>query len=307
MNKFLLSKKVEMQNVVTFYQENITVFAENEFAKSVFETVESKYNETTALIVEYDASKEPITKQKHKAFKKLKELCAKVAAKMISYGNFNGFESFSEITGCTKSELNHCKQAEVIVHSKKLVTLINAHATEATASGVTEDEKTGLVAAYDEASVLLSKPRKLQIKYKQAREKIRINIDWFVQTQKHTLKGMMQANYAESHPEVYKKYLRTLNPVTPSSTKRCIEGKITNNKGEPLRAVAITINDEYIGKRGGTKGIFYISNIQPGLQKITFRLDAFQPQTQHVLIYPNTTLKLNVVLEPIPIPEMAEV
>ena len=90
--------------------------------------------------------------------------------------------------------------------------------------------------------------------------------------------------------------------------KRAITGHFTNEAGESVRLVRVSIDGQKPITKGGDKGGYFIQNLPPGQHNLVFTRQAYQVEARRVLIVPDETLILNIefILEIVEEPELTE-
>ena len=123
-----------------------------------------------------------------------------------------------------------------------------------------------------------------------------------------SLKVYMRTKYQKSTPELYIYFVNAIEIDAIARRKRAITGNFTNEAGESVRLVRVSIDGQKAMIKGGDKGGYFIQNLTPGQHDLVFSRQAYQVETRNVLIVPDETLILNIefILENIDAPELAE-
>ncbi|MCL3782125.1 carboxypeptidase regulatory-like domain-containing protein [Prolixibacteraceae bacterium JC049] len=307
MNKYQAYKLGEIRRLLDFKDSILSKIENNPFLISAFDKIAAIYTEILTISSVLDQSISSITKEKNTAFKQLTNLLGKATMKLISYGKYNNFEPFAEIKGCKMYELKRCAQEELLIHTSKIINLVALYSEETTKAGVTPENIQAITDAKEKATKLVDAPHKKKTSNKALNEQRNKLIHKYNAINNDTIKAYITSEFKDSDPDVYIKYKEVISEPKPSSYQYALKGEMKSNDGIPLKNVTITIGDQKPKKRGGEKGGYYFTHLEPGLHSIKFELKGYVTQTHHINIRAGITFVLNIEMEQLQHQEEKEV
>lgn len=298
----------QAQNMLQFRQTYDESLKLDPLATQMFDRVQVIYDNVLALSAKQDRSGKALTDQKNKAMKILIEKAVDCAELMSSYGHFAHFEAFVEIENCKKTQLSHAREEEALTHIRKLIGVMDNNPEQTTAAGINEELKLALTTALDVASKSLDIPKDYRIIIREITAKIDGSFKEYKGILNDSLKGYMRTKYQKSNSELYISFVNAIEMDAIPQRKRAIVGTFTNEAGESMRLVRVSIDGQKAMIKGGDKGGYFIQNLAPGQHDLVFTRKAYQEEARRVLIVPDETLQLDIVFRLIEIEaqELAE-
>lgn len=110
--------------------------------------------------------------------------------------------------------------------------------------------------------------------------------------------AMRVLGYAK--PELFFEYDSARKMMEPARRTRELTVRVTKPDGTPLERVRAIITPGNIKKATGTKGLFYMQNMEAGIYSVTLSCRDCQDKTIEFVIVSNEATVLNVVMEPQP-------
>ena len=99
-------------------------------------------------------------------------------------------------------------------------------------------------------------------------------------------------------PVYYMDYFRNRKIVNTGHRKLSLKGKITDEQGQPIKDVKVTVeaNNEFFTKTTA-KGNYRFKGIEGGVWPVIFQRDGFIEEKSFLVFTPNTRVDFNVVLK----------
>jgi len=277
-------------------------------ASPMFERIQQICTAITALSAKQDRSGKTLTDLKSKAMETVINYCVVCADFMKSYGNFNNFSAFVNIEGCTRNQLTHVRDEEVLIHVRKLLDVQEEKPEQTTASGVSEELIENLDSALGEATKLVATPKEFRSAHRVITVSINEHLNEYKNLVNGSLTSYMSSKYKISMPGLYNAFLQSLEVDAIPQRQRALMGTFTNQAGEPVRLVRVSVDGQKAVSKGGIKGGYFIPNMTAGQHELTFSRKGYQVEKRTVLIIPSETLELNIEFVPVEIlePELVE-
>jgi len=285
----------QAQNMLQFrqtYEESLKL---DPLATQMFDRVQVIYDNLLALSAKQDRSGKALTDQKNKAMNIVIDKAVDCSELMSSYGHFVHFDPFVEIQNCKRTQLAHAREEEALTHIRKLLDVMDDNPEQTIAAGVTEDLKLALTTALDAATKSLDIPKDYRIIIREITSKIDRSAKEYKGILNDSLKGYMRTKYQKSNPELYISFVNAIEMDAIPKRKRAIVGTFSNEAGEPVRLVRVSIDGQKAVVKGGDKGGYFIQNLAPGQHNLVFTRQAYQEEARRVLIVPDETLQLDIV------------
>ncbi|WP_372644427.1 carboxypeptidase-like regulatory domain-containing protein [Ancylomarina sp.] len=285
----------QAQNMLQFKQTYKEILDLDPLATPMFDRVQVIYDNVLALSAKQDRSGKTLTDQKNKAMSTVIDTSVDCADFMSSYGYFQNFDPFVKIENCKKTQLTHAREEEALIHIRKLIDVMDDNPEQTTAAGVADELKQKLIAELDIASKLLDVPKEYRIIHREITAKIDSSLNEYKGILDDSLKGYMRSKYQKSNLELYISFVNAIELDAIPQRKRAITGHFTNEAGEPVRLVRVSIDGQKAISKGGDKGGYFIQNLPPGQHNLVFTRKAYQVEARRVLIVPDETLQLDIV------------
>ncbi|MCL3779506.1 carboxypeptidase regulatory-like domain-containing protein [Prolixibacteraceae bacterium JC049] len=296
MNKIENYCRSILKSVADFSRSKGAEFDFGSLGRKIFNQLEGSDTKISSWEAKVDESLKPTFQAKEDAMKTLIKKCSSSATKMISYGRFERFLVFAEIQGCSQYKLSRCKEEDVIVHTQKLLGLMNQYPTQTTEAGVSDEEKQGLNDSLNTANSLINEPQQLRREHHDINVMINDEVMKSYNIIINSLKGYMQSQFEVSNPALYEEFTRLFTIVRPVSQTRSVVGTIKDTNGNALRLVRVSVDGNAPKIKGGKTGSFFIQNLTPGAHEIAFSRKSYKKHVTKVMIHPLKTVELNIQL-----------
>ena len=104
-----------------------------------------------------------------------------------------------------------------------------------------------------------------------------------------------------------KPFVQAIDVDTLPSQRRPLQGHITDEKGQPVRPRAnFSVDGKKSLIKGGENGGYYFNSFPAGKHVLTFSRKSFKMITKTILIVPDHSLQLDIVLQFIEIEDPIE-
>lgn len=303
MNIYQESILGQSRNVLLFKKAYSVSLEPDVLASPMFDRIQQICTALTALSAKQDRSGKALTEQKTQAMETVINYCVVCADFMISFGNFTNFSVFANIEGCSRSQLTHVRDEEVLKHVCKLLDVIEENPEQTTASGVNDELIENLNSALGEATQMVATPKDFRMAHRNITKSIDKLLNEYKDLVNNSLKSYMRSKYQESMPDLYNAFIQSLEVDAIPQRKRAVMGTFTNQAGESVRLVRVSVDGQKAVTKGGTKGGYFIPNMTAGQHELTFSRKGYQVEKRTVLIIPGETLELNIEFVPVEILE----
>jgi hypothetical protein len=297
----------QMRSFLTFKKEHETEIAENPLLVKMATDIESIEKSISELLGQQDRNSKALTQEKSSKINDLIELTVKVCEVMSSYGNYTNFKVFTNIEGCSKTELSRCRDVEVLIRAERVVMIMEENPTEVTEATISAEDITALKAAIAAAQAVIDIPQEFRRSQHDITVKLEDGLERYRNIMNNSLKDYMRSKYQQSNPDLYSAFALAVDVDAIPKRKKALVGTILDEKGAPVRKVRVSVDGSKPVIRGGKKGGFNFQNLTPGEHQLTFSRKSYQSVTVNILIVPDKTTTLDVVLNTIKVEEAVPV
>jgi len=297
----------QLLNSLGFFKVHEAQLTDNPLALQMFADLGLLNTEITELLAQQDRNGKALTQTKQATITTLIDKSVNCYDLLYSYGNYKDFAVFTNIKGCRKSDLTHAREEDVVIRANKLMTIMEAYPTETLASGVTAEKQTDLAATITAAQDVIDTPQEFRKKQHEITLVLNEKLETFKKILNGSLKGNMSSFYAESNPQLYTAFVQAIDINAQPKQKRPLKGRITDEKGQPVRRVRISVDGKKPLIKGGENGGYYFNSLPAGKHVISFSRKSFKTVTKTILIVPDHSLQLDLVLPFVEIEEAIEV
>lgn len=297
MNRKVKIAYEQLKSLTEFKEKHEDKLKLNALTWKMFEDSEVMLNRIEALLIEEDKNEKVATLEKNKTFEELETEGYILFYLLTSYGNYTNFIPFKTIEGCSKWELKKAPDIVVLTNLQTMKSTMDDHVAEVTEAGITPERKREFETLLLKADDLVNEPQKYRQQQTVVIDKQKEEMESFRNLLKNSLKTNIIANFSETDPDLVREFLDSIHVYSPKRRKRVLTGYMTNQNGEPVRNVWISIDGEKPVKRGGVRGNFFFYNISPGRHSIEFIKDSYVSITKNIVLEADKTLHLNIVFE----------
>jgi len=297
----------QLLNGLGFFKEHETQLADNPLALQMFADLVPLNMEITESIAQQDRNGKALTQTKQVTINSLVDKSVNCYDLLYSYGNYKDFAVFTNIKGCKRYELEHARDEDVIIHASKLKAIMEAYPDETLASGVTAEKQTALDTAITAAQDVIDTPQEFRKKQHEITLVLNDRLETFKKILNGSLKGNMSSFYAESNPQLYTAFVQAIDVDALPKQKRPLKGRITDENGQPVRRVRVSVDGKKPLIKGGDNGGYHFNSFPAGKHILTFSRKSFKTVTKTILIVPDHSLQLDIVMPFVEIEEAIEV
>ena len=306
MNNHQIKTYRQLLNSLGFYKVHEAQLADNPLALQMFADLGPLNSEISELLAQQDRNGKALTEQKQVTVNTLIDMSVNCYDLLFSYGNYKDFAVFTNIKGCKKSDLKRSRDEDVIIHANKLKTIMEAYPNETLASGVTAEKQTALDTAITAAQDVIDIPQEFRKKQHEITLVLNEKLETFKKILNGSLKGNMSSFYAESNPQLHTAFVQAIDIDALPKQKRPLKGRITDENGQPVRRVRISVDGKKPLIKGGENGGYHFNSFPAGKHVLTFSRKSFKTVTKTILIVPDHSLQLDIVMPFVEIEESLE-
>lgn len=262
--------------------------------------------EVSALVPKQEESSKQETEQKQVSRGKLETSILTCVDLLMSYGYLKQFLPFSTLEGYTKSQLRSSSALDLLARANNLRNLIGKYPDESAAAGCGPELKQNLVNDIAEFDGNAGSPKEFRLQHNQINQTIDDELSRFQSLLNNVLKRYMRSVYQKKDAALYAAFLQAIEVDAIPRYQRSLQGTLTDSRnGNPLTKVMVSVDGQKPVAKGGAKGGYFFQNLKAGEHELVFSLKAYQKVVKRIVILPNETYQLDVVLSPIEIEEVS--
>ena len=297
----------QMRSFLAFKKDHEKEIAENSLLVKMATDIENIEISISELLGQQDRNSKALTQEKSSKIDYLIGLLVKNCEVMSSYGNYVNFNVFTNIEGCSKTELSRCRDVEVLIRADKVVAIMDENPDQVTEATITAEDIAALKDAIVAAQAVIDIPQEFRKSQHKITLAIEEALDTYRQIMNDSLKDYMRSKYQESKPEFYDAFTTAVEMDAISQRKRALVGSIKDSNGKPMRNVRVSVDGAKPVIKGGKKGGYFFQNLTAGEHQLTFSRKSYQSVTVNILIVPDQTTTLDVVMNYIEVEEAAAI
>jgi len=293
----------QMKSFLAFKKEHETEIAENPLLVNMVTDIENIDIDVTALMAQQDRNSKALTHEKSSKSEVLVDKVVNTCDLLNSYGNYVNFAVFTNIEGCSRTELSRCRDEELLIRAGKVKDILSDNPTEASEATVTAEDITALETAIADVQAVIDIPQEFRRIQHEITLKLETDLNNYKGIMNNSLKDYMHSKYKVAKPEFYAAFALSVEIDALPQRKRALIGTITDDNGEPIRNVRVSVDGAKPIIKGGQKGGYFFQNLTAGQHQLTFSRKSYQSVTVNILIVPDHTATLDVVLKYIEVEE----
>lgn len=281
---------------VAVLNANSTVWQENVPLSALIASITTDVNEVVDLQSEQDKKHTGITDNKKAKRSKLEDDVVLIAHILAFFAATTEEAALEEQMDLQPSDLTHMTELKLLGQAKVVLDAAKKYTNDAKPYGLTADMVSNLNTHYNDFSEVLNAPRVAIVDVSDATDNIARIIS---ELRKTIIKKLDKAMMLYRDTTLYEKYLKARIIVNSPTRHLAATGNFTDEAGNPLEDVKITIDNgtDDVLRKSSPKGNIRVQNLLDGVHKLYAEKPGFTKVEMQFTVSPPDTAKLNIVMK----------